>query len=93
MFSVATNVADIATLKAARAAAETNIEDLTESARVTCTTLDTIASPDMDCCISGPDTAAYGDRDKFLCMSRAAAGILLLDTANSCQVCPAGVIS
>ena len=75
------------------AAAETNLSDLTDSARMACTTLDTIGDPSIDCCISGANTKPYGDRDKFVCVGRTAATALGITTGTSCQVCPSGVIT
>lgn len=74
------------------AALEENVRDLTDSARMTCTTLDTIGDPSLDCCISGNHDLPYGDRDQFVCMGRTAATALGVTTGASCQVCPAGVI-
>ena len=91
--SVNTNVADIGNLLVALAAAEINISDLTDSASVACTYIDTIGDPSIDCCISGANTAASGDRDKFVCVGRAAATALGITTGTSCQECPSGVIT
>ena len=73
--------------------AESNLSDLTDSARMACTTLDTIGDPTIDCCISAENTEPYGDRDKFVCVGRTAATILGINTGTSCQVCPEGVIT
>ena len=93
MLSVNTNVADTASLLTKVAASENNLSDLTDSARMACTTLDTIGDPLIDCCISGANTAEYGDRDKFVCVSRTAAMSLNINIGTSCQECPAGVIN
>ena len=71
---------------------EEDAEDLTDSARMACRTLDTLGDPDIDCCISGEDTVSYGNRDKFVCLGRTAATLLGMTTGTSCQKCPTGVI-
>ena len=83
---------DITNILVALGAAETNISDLTDSARMACTQIDTIGDPNIDCCINGASTAASGDRDRFICVSRTAANALGINTATSCQECPSGVL-
>ena len=89
--NINTNSANIASLLGRLDAAEANLQDLTDSALATCTTLDLIADPNYDCCMSGADTLPYGDRDRFVCLPRAIATLLGVNTGTSCQVCPAGV--
>ena len=78
MFSVATNVADIASLKVALGSAETNL------ALSTCIALDITGDPNTDCCISG---------SRFICAPRSTATSLGINTGMSCQECPPGVIT
>ena len=73
-------------------AAESNLLDLTDSALAACQTIDTLADPNYDCCISGVETEPYGDRDRFVCVPRVVATLLGINTGTSCQECPAGVI-
>ena len=73
------------------AAAEETLSDLTDSTHAACIALDTIGSPILDCCISGAATTPYGDRDRFVCVPRATALLLGLNTNTPCQECPAGV--
>ena len=76
-------------------AAELNINDLADSLYLTCNIIDelgeTLREGKKDCCITGGSTANYGDRDRYICLPRAVAKLVGIDTAATCPVCPNGL--
>ena len=48
---------------------------------------------ERDCCISGQGDLIHGDRDRIHCFGRNVAGMLGIDTAGICPVCPASLIN
>ena len=96
IFKLPVSVSGISTssLETRLTAAETNISDLSDSIYRTCNVLDELgaaATSQKDCCIAGDTSASSGDRDRFICLGRTAAGLVGIDTAATCPVCPSSL--